>query len=101
MSNLTEHQCKGKCPEFKEEQCNHCLVQDFGAKQWFDMPNHHLLEQSQACSLEQIEKREFDLGLAPDEAYVKCGESSPLFVSSLDDVEKYHRRAVEAHKEVS
>ena len=46
MGNLTEHKCAGKCPEFKGEQCNHCLVQ-------------------------QIEKREFDLGLAPDEAYVK------------------------------
>ncbi len=46
MSNLTEHKCAGKCPEFKKEQCNHCLIQ-------------------------QIEKREFDLGLAPDEAYVK------------------------------
>ncbi|OFE44660.1 hypothetical protein [Acinetobacter towneri] len=46
MSNLTEHKCAGKCPEFKTEQCNHCLIQ-------------------------QIEKREFDLGLAPDEAYVK------------------------------
>ena len=46
MTNLTEHQCKGKCPEFKKEQCHHCLIQ-------------------------QIEKREFDLGLAPDDAYVK------------------------------
>ena len=46
MSNLTEHKCAGKCPEFKGEQCNHCLVQ-------------------------HIEKREFELGLAPDEAYVK------------------------------
>ena len=46
MSNLTEHKCAGKCPEFKGEQCHHCLVQ-------------------------QIEKREFELGLAPDEAYVK------------------------------
>ncbi|MBJ7435161.1 MAG: hypothetical protein JHC54_05180 [Acinetobacter sp.] len=45
-SNLTEHKCAGKCPEFKGEQCNHCLVQ-------------------------HIEKREFELGLAPDEAYVK------------------------------
>ena len=45
-SNLTQHKCKGKCPEFKGEQCNHCLVQ-------------------------QIEKREFELGLAPDDAYVK------------------------------
>lgn len=46
MSNLTEHKCAGKCPEFKGEQCHHCLIQ-------------------------QIEKREFELGLAPDEAYVK------------------------------
>ena len=46
MTNLTEHKCAGKCPEFKGEQCNHCLVQ-------------------------QIEKREFELGVAPDEAYVK------------------------------
>lgn len=46
MSNLTEHKCAGKCPEFKGEQCHHCLIQ-------------------------QIEKREFDLGVTPDEAYVK------------------------------
>lgn len=26
MTNLTEHKCKGKCPEFKTEQCNHCLI---------------------------------------------------------------------------
>lgn len=45
-TNLTEHKCKGKCPEFKHEQCNHCLVN-------------------------QLEKREFELGLAPDDAYVK------------------------------
>ena len=44
MSNLTEHKCAGKCPEFKGEQCHHCLIQ-------------------------QIEKREFDLGIAPDSAY--------------------------------
>ena len=46
MCNLAEHKCKGKCPELKGEQCNHCLVQ-------------------------HIEKREFELGLAPDDAYVK------------------------------
>ena len=28
MSNLAEHKCAGKCPEFKGEQCNHCLVPD-------------------------------------------------------------------------
>ena len=24
--NVTEHKCKGKCPEFKGEQCNHCII---------------------------------------------------------------------------
>ena len=46
MTNLTQHPCSDKCSEFNGEQCNHCLVR-------------------------QIEKREFDLGLAPDDAYVK------------------------------
>lgn len=50
MSNLTEHKCAGKCPEFDGEQCNHCLIA-------------------------QVEKREFDLGLAPDDAYVKTNSS--------------------------
>lgn len=50
MSNLTEHKCAGKCPEFKGEQCHHCLIQ-------------------------KIEKREFELGLAPDDAYVKSSHS--------------------------
>ena len=45
-TNLTQHPCANKCSNFKEEQCNHCLVT-------------------------QVEKREFELGLAPDEAYVK------------------------------
>lgn len=26
MGNLTEHKCAGKCPEFKGEQCHHCLI---------------------------------------------------------------------------
>lgn len=30
MTNLTEHKCKGKCPEFKGEQCTHCLVSCMG-----------------------------------------------------------------------
>lgn len=49
MSNLTEHKCAGKCPEFNGEQCNHCLIA-------------------------QVEKREFELGVAPDDAYVKTAE---------------------------
>ncbi len=46
MNNLTDHKCAGKCTEYKEEQCRHCLIQ-------------------------QIEKREFELGVASDDAYVK------------------------------
>ncbi|MEN3978230.1 hypothetical protein [Acinetobacter sp. CWB-B33] len=49
-TNLTQHPCTNKCSNFKEEQCNNCLI-------------------------EQIEKREFDLGLAPDDAYEKGGKS--------------------------
>ncbi len=45
-SNLTQHLCAGKCTDYKEEQCNTCLVQ-------------------------QIEKQEFNLGPAPDDAYVQ------------------------------
>ena len=26
-TNLTQHPCSNKCSNFKEEQCNHCLVQ--------------------------------------------------------------------------
>lgn len=44
--NLPQHPCANKCTDFKSEQCKTCLVQ-------------------------QIEKREFELGVAPDEAYVK------------------------------
>ncbi|WP_228272106.1 hypothetical protein [Acinetobacter bereziniae] len=45
-SNLSQHPCKGKCTEFKNEQCKTCLVRE-------------------------IEKREFKLDVAPDQAYVK------------------------------
>lgn len=44
--NIPKHPCANKCTEFKDEQCKTCLVQ-------------------------QIEDREFQLGVAPDEAYVK------------------------------
>lgn len=44
--NLPQHPCAGKCQRFTDEQCKTCLVQ-------------------------QIEDREFQMGLAPDEAYVK------------------------------
>ena len=49
-TNLAQHPCANKCSNFKEEQCNNCLI-------------------------EQIEKREFDLGLAPDDAYLKGDKS--------------------------
>ncbi|WP_228256875.1 hypothetical protein, partial [Acinetobacter sp. WCHAc060033] len=42
--NISKHPCANKCSNFKDEQCKTCLVRD-------------------------IEKREFDLGVAPDEAY--------------------------------
>ena len=45
-SNLPQYPCANKCSNFKEEQCNHCLIS-------------------------QVEKREFELGVAPDDAYVK------------------------------
>ena len=44
--NLPQHPCAGKCQRYTDEQCKTCLVQ-------------------------QIEDREFQLGVAPDEAYVK------------------------------
>lgn len=59
-TNLPQHPCAGKCTEFKNEQCKTCLVRD-------------------------IEKREFDLGVAPDEAYVKKSQSDFL----IDDVVGY------------
>lgn len=47
--NLPQHPCTNKCSNFKDEQCAQCLI-------------------------EQLDKREFELGLAPDDAYVKCAE---------------------------
>ncbi|RZG48091.1 hypothetical protein [Acinetobacter wuhouensis] len=44
-SNISKHPCANKCTDFKEEQCKTCLVPD--AKQWYDVPNHHILEQSE------------------------------------------------------
>ncbi|MCF0265504.1 hypothetical protein KW868_13700 [Acinetobacter guillouiae] len=44
--NLPQHPCAGKCQRFTDEQCKTCLDQ-------------------------KIEDREFQLGVAPDEAYVK------------------------------
>lgn len=58
MSDL--HPCQGKCSEFKNEQCHTCLIQD-------------------------IEKREFDLGVAPDDDYVKSGQGD---VTVLDEAFK-------------
>ncbi|HEM6651504.1 hypothetical protein [Acinetobacter pittii] len=46
-SNLAQHPCENKCTKFEGEQCKTCLIQD-------------------------IEKKEFNLGLAPDSEYVKC-----------------------------
>ena len=48
MNNNTQP-CANKCSEFKGDQCHHCLIQ-------------------------QIEKREFELGVAPEDAYVNIGD---------------------------
>lgn len=26
MTNISNHPCSGKCSEYKEEQCKHCLI---------------------------------------------------------------------------
>ena len=52
MNNNTQP-CANKCSEFKGDQCHHCLIQ-------------------------QIEKREFELGVALEDAYVKCGTSQVI-----------------------
>ncbi|HEO1801315.1 MULTISPECIES: hypothetical protein [Acinetobacter calcoaceticus/baumannii complex] len=54
-SNLSQHPCENKCTKFNGEQCKTCLIHD-------------------------IEKREFDLGLAPESDYVKCQFSEGDFV---------------------
>ncbi|MCG9239603.1 hypothetical protein [Acinetobacter baumannii] len=44
MTNLTEHKCKNKCPEFKGEQCNHCLVQPVEMRKIEDMGDDRHIE---------------------------------------------------------
>ncbi|MFW2024945.1 hypothetical protein [Acinetobacter baumannii] len=44
MTNLTEHKCKNKCPEFKGEQCNHCLVQPVEQRKIEDMGDNRHIE---------------------------------------------------------
>ncbi|HCQ9956814.1 TPA: hypothetical protein OMQ75_001115 [Acinetobacter baumannii] len=44
MTNLTEHKCKNKCPEFKGEQCNHCLVQPVEQRKIEDMGDDRHIE---------------------------------------------------------
>lgn len=44
MTNLTEHKCKNKCPEFKGEQCNHCLVQPVETRKIEDMGDDRHIE---------------------------------------------------------
>ena len=71
--NLTQHPCTNKCSNFKDEQCAQCLIV-------------------------QLDRREFDLGLAPDDAYVKCAEDFlagdvVVFVDPLkpDDLMTVHK----------
>jgi len=64
------HSCQDKCPDFTDEQCCHCLVKD-------------------------LEAREFALGVAPDEAYVKA--SAEL----TNDEWKFLKQADQAKGEVT
>lgn len=129
MNNLTEHQCKGKCPEFKEEQCNHCLVpdsnysvfpnsSDYAVGDLVVLSNHDAYEHYHGI----YEVKDVDgdhvviplFGLVsilkscvryPTSAEIKAKKrlSPPiaLLVSGLNDVEKYHQRAIAAQGEVS
>lgn len=73
-SNLAQQPCTGKCSKFKVEQCRTCLITD-------------------------IEKKEFDLGVAPDDAYVSgdylhgdvvvLKELDPLCVSDLITLKRF------------
>lgn len=53
------HPCAGKCSAFQNERCNTCLV-------------------------EQVEKREFELGLAPEEVYVKAAD--PIAIGEVFEI---------------
>ncbi|QIC63290.1 hypothetical protein [Acinetobacter schindleri] len=46
---MTNHPCQDKCSDFTDEHCRNCLI--------------------------QIEAREFELGVAPEEAYIKSVDS--------------------------
>lgn len=35
-TNLAQHPCKNKCTDFKEEQCNTCLVQHFEKQKFIE-----------------------------------------------------------------
>ncbi|WIH75493.1 hypothetical protein [Acinetobacter baumannii] len=59
-TNLSQHPCENKCSKFNGEQCSTCLIQE-------------------------VEKREFDLGLAPDAEYVKCQIAEGDFVVFTND----------------
>ena len=47
--NVTQHKCKGKCPEFKGEQCGHCLISDS------EIPNE--LPQTEVAHLNAVVER--------------------------------------------
>lgn len=47
MTNLTEHKCAGKCPEFKDEQCKHCLIDQ--SVQKHEMITDSPLDKIEAC----------------------------------------------------
>ena len=76
---LPKHPCAGKCQEFKDEQCNHCLVSNCS-----EIPNS-----SQVCEVLSDE----------DIAY----HTSPLLkVVTYDlDHEKHYQNAIKSQGEVA
>lgn len=47
--------------------------------------------------LKHIEQREFELGVAPDDAYVKP-QPAPLYLSHMSDTHKYQLQALYARR---
>ena len=76
MSNLTEHKCAGKCPEFKGEQCDHCLI-----------PGNSQISNSS----------NFIMG---DDAHIE-NHISPKCRTISNDVQIHLSNALKAQKEVS
>ncbi|GAA5003497.1 hypothetical protein GCM10023206_07320 [Acinetobacter puyangensis] len=51
MTNLTEHKSAGKCPEYRDEQCKHCLI-DHSVQQ-HEMITDSPLDRIEACYIQK------------------------------------------------